>query len=61
MAVKPLPDIDGLTAKFAEWAKSSGDGNIDIFAKKIRLDYLLQYGAAAGTLSRIRMRLAAMA
>ncbi|MEA2895972.1 MAG: hypothetical protein QOJ84_1587 [Bradyrhizobium sp.] len=46
-------DVDALAAKFEEWRKSDGGGSIDLDAKKVRLDFLLQYGIGDGSLSRI--------
>jgi len=36
-----------------EWEKSSGGAGISVGAKKIRLDYLLQYGVGDQPLSKI--------
>jgi len=46
-------DLAGVTTKIEEWQKASGGGGINIGSKKVRLDYLLQYGAGDGALSRI--------
>jgi hypothetical protein len=45
-------DTDGLIAKAAEWAKAKAAG-VNLRSRKIRLDFLLQYGIGDRTLSRI--------
>jgi hypothetical protein len=48
-----MPDIAAVTAQIKEWEKSSGGTGINVGAKKIRLDYLLQYGVGDQALSKI--------
>src|SRR5205823_3957897 len=38
-------DLAGVTAMIEKWQKALGGGGIDIDARKVRLDYLLQYGS----------------
>jgi Lhr-like helicase len=48
-----MPDIAAVTAQIKEWEKLSGGAGINVAAKKIRLDYLLQYGVGDQALSKI--------